>query len=258
MEPGSTGWWAQRAAAADRPRRPRADGLTLDRILDAALELVDEEGLDGLTMRGLATRLDCGHASLYRHVAGHDEVVVLLVDRVLGTVTLDAAPADRAGRRARTVDAADGAAATRARVEHGLRRYRAALLEHPNLAPAFLAGQLLGPNALARREEGLRLALAAGASPALAARAYLSLTHFVIASVAFESSGAGRTAAERRAMEAYFADLPRDTYPTLVACAAALGAVDADQEFELGLAALLDHLTVLVAAGDAAADRGGP
>jgi AcrR family transcriptional regulator len=89
LEPGTAAWRARRLADADRPRRPRTDGLTLDRILDAALELVDKDGLDGLTMRRLAGHLGCGHASLYRDVDSHQEVVVLLADRVLGTITLD-------------------------------------------------------------------------------------------------------------------------------------------------------------------------
>lgn len=229
LRPGSAEWWAHRAADSNRPRRPRIDGLTLERILDAALDLVDREGLDGLTMRRLAQELDCGHASLYRHVTSHEEVVVLIVDRVLGEVALEPLP---------DADARRGA-------ERALRRYRATLLEHPALTPAFLRGQLLGPNALARREEGLRTLLDAGVPAPLAVRAYLAATHFVIASAVFESSGAGRKATERKAMHRYFASLPDTSYPTLTALAAELNEVDADQEFELGLQALLDHVETL-------------
>ncbi len=233
--PGTAPWWARRAADPGPRRRPRADGLTLDRILDAALEVVDAEGLDALTMRRLAARLGAGHASLYRHVASHHEVVVLLVDRVLGTLTLDG----------------DGAVGEpRARAEAALRRYRAALLEHPALTPAFLAGQLLGPNALARREEALRMLVEAGMTPELAARAFLTLTHFVISSAAFEASGAGRSAEERAEMRAYFGALPPERYPTLVGMADVINAVDGDDEFELGLTALLDHLEAQAATSE--------
>ena len=224
--PGTAAWWTLRRLDADRPRRRRADGLTLDRILDAALALVDRDGLGGLTMRRLAAQLDCGHASLYRHVASHDEVLVLLVDRVLGAPILDAAcggdPRDRA--------------------EAALRRYRELLLEHPALTPAFLDGQLLGPNALARREEALSLVLDAGVPPTLAVRAYLTLTHFVISSAVFEASGAARTAQDRHEMERYFSSLPGDEHPVLRSVAVELNEVDGDEEFELGLRALLDHL----------------
>jgi AcrR family transcriptional regulator len=230
--PGTARWWARRAADPGPRRRPRADGLTLDRILDTALDIVDAEGLEALTMRRLASRLGAGHASLYRHVASHHEVVVLLVDRVLGTLTLDG------DDRAPVVATADA----RTRAEAALRRYRATLLEHPALTPAFLAGQLLGPNALARREEALRMLVEAGMTPELAARAFLTLTHLVISSAAFEASGAGRSAEERAEMRAYFGALPPERYPTLVGMADVINAVDGDDEFELGLTALLDHL----------------
>lgn len=231
MTPGSAAWWAQRRAAAERPRRPRKDGLTLERILDAALAIVDTEGLAALTMRRLADDLDTSHPSLYRHVESHQEIVVLLVDRVLGRVALDEP---------------DGATDPRARAEHALRRYRAVLLEHPALTPAFLQGQLLGPNALARREEGLRLLLEVGASPELAANAYLTLTHFTITSAVFEASGAGRSAAERAAMETFFAGLPPEEFPAITALASALNASDGEAEFELGLAALLNHVETAI------------
>jgi AcrR family transcriptional regulator len=207
------------------------DGLTLDRILDAALEIVDAEGLEGLTMRRLAAGLDCGHASLYRHVASHDEVLVLLVDRVLGEPILESSDAG----------------SPRGRAEAALRRYRGLLLEHPALTPAFIEGQLLGPNALARREEALALVLESGVPPRFAVRAYLTLTHFVISSAVFEASGAGRTAQDRREMEQYFSSLPGDEHPVLRSVAVELNEVDGDDEFELGLHALLDHMERLAA-----------
>ncbi len=215
MVPGSAAWWERRRTTAEPPRRPRANGLSLDRILDAALAIVDAEGLDALTMRRLADHLGTSHPALYRHVAGHDEIVVLLVDRVLAQVGIDLPDAGRPA-------VGDDAAAVRARAEAALRRYRAVLLEHPALTPAFLRGQMLGPNAMTRREEALRLLLEVGADPELAARAYLVLTHFVITSAVFEASGAGRSAVERAAMRSYFYTLPAEEYPPVTALAGEL------------------------------------
>ena len=50
------------------PRRPRSS-LTREAIVDAAAEILDERGIDGLTMRAVAERLDAGAMSLYRHAA---------------------------------------------------------------------------------------------------------------------------------------------------------------------------------------------
>ena len=47
--------------------------------MDAALEIVDAEGVEGLSMRRLARRLGAAPMSLYRHVRGKDEVVGLVV-----------------------------------------------------------------------------------------------------------------------------------------------------------------------------------
>jgi AcrR family transcriptional regulator len=66
--PGSAPWWLARRITASR-RRPRADGLTVDRISEAALQVAERDGLEALTMRRVADELGTGPASLYRHVA---------------------------------------------------------------------------------------------------------------------------------------------------------------------------------------------
>jgi AcrR family transcriptional regulator len=58
-------------------------GLTRERLVEAALGLVDEEGLDGLSMRALATRLDVKAASLYWHVRDRRELLELLAESIL-------------------------------------------------------------------------------------------------------------------------------------------------------------------------------
>src|ERR1700758_1342265 len=71
--------------------RPRGrPALPLDRMLAAALELVDEQGADALSMRSLAQRLESGTATLYRHFASRSELVAMMVDRLLGEIDLDA------------------------------------------------------------------------------------------------------------------------------------------------------------------------
>ncbi|HSS81643.1 MAG TPA: TetR/AcrR family transcriptional regulator C-terminal domain-containing protein [Gaiellaceae bacterium] len=66
-------------APQPEPRLP----LSRDRILRAALELVDENGIDSLTMRRLGQQLGFEAMSLYNHVANKDEVIDGMLDRVL-------------------------------------------------------------------------------------------------------------------------------------------------------------------------------
>ena len=57
--------------------------------MDAALEIVDEVGTDAFSMRLLADRLGSGTATLYRHLAGKDELMAYVVDRILGEVDVE-------------------------------------------------------------------------------------------------------------------------------------------------------------------------
>lgn len=52
--------------------------------MSAAIDLADEQGLDGLSMRKLATHLGAGAMSIYNHVANKDDLLDAMVDRVAG------------------------------------------------------------------------------------------------------------------------------------------------------------------------------
>jgi AcrR family transcriptional regulator len=69
-------------AQPDADAAPRTP-LSRERILRAALELVDEGGLESLTMRKLAQTLGYEAMSLYNHVANKDDVVNGILDLVL-------------------------------------------------------------------------------------------------------------------------------------------------------------------------------
>ncbi|WP_338673509.1 TetR/AcrR family transcriptional regulator C-terminal domain-containing protein [Streptomyces sp. SCSIO 30461] len=221
---GSAGWWKQRYSAR-AGRRPRAGGLTLGSIMDVALEIADREGLDALTMRAVADLLDVRHTSLYRHVASRDELLVELVDHMLGEVALpEPGPDWRVG------------------TEAGAREYRRVIRAHKSLVPLIPRGQLLGPNALRAREHGLRLLTEAGWPPVQAVRIYLTVTHYVVGAVVLDSGGAARTAGQRAAMADLFASLPAGRHPLVTAHSALLGGPDGDEEFDFGLRCLLDGI----------------
>jgi AcrR family transcriptional regulator len=92
---------AQRA----HTRRPR---LNRERVLQAAVALADEAGLDGFSMRGLAQELGVVPMALYKHVANKEELLDGMVDIVFGEIEAPAADGDwRSGLRRRATSARD-------------------------------------------------------------------------------------------------------------------------------------------------------
>jgi AcrR family transcriptional regulator len=69
-----------------RDEGEKSPGLSRARLVSAALELIQEQGLDALSMRSLAERLNVKAASLYWHVRDRRELVELLADSILETV----------------------------------------------------------------------------------------------------------------------------------------------------------------------------
>lgn len=77
-------------AAVKRPR------LNRSRVLDGAIALADDVGLEALSMRGLAERLGVAPMALYKHVAGKEQLVDAMVERLIGEI---APPSDAVGWR---------------------------------------------------------------------------------------------------------------------------------------------------------------
>jgi AcrR family transcriptional regulator len=79
-------WLRQRRARVGRPaERTRAE------VTAAAIALADREGLAAVSMRGVAAQLGTGAASLYRYVAGRDDLLDLMVDEAAAGYDLPAA-----------------------------------------------------------------------------------------------------------------------------------------------------------------------
>ncbi len=202
----------------------------------AALDLLDREGLEALTMRRLADELSTTHTSLYRHVASRHELLVELVDHVLGGMR--PSPGDD-GESKR-----NSGGGWRGQAEWSAREFRRVLLEHPALVSLLTAGQLLGPNAMRGRDRGVRSLLAAGAGAELAVHAYLLVAHYVIGTALLDTGGAARTSPERTAMSQLFKALSSEVYPTVLAHAELLNAPDSEAEFEFGLRTILDGIAL--------------
>jgi AcrR family transcriptional regulator len=97
--------------------------LTKERIVEATLALIDEQGMAAVTMRTLAKRLQVEAMSLYKHVPSRGKLFDAVVDRIVDELTEDPAVtrAPVAGWRPYL-----------AGIAHGIRRYARA---HPNAFP---------------------------------------------------------------------------------------------------------------------------
>jgi AcrR family transcriptional regulator len=88
--PGAGGAATAVPSAGRRRGRP---GYDLASVLVVAVELFNERGYDGTSMRDLAARLGIAKSAIYHHVAGKEELLRLALDRALGGLS---AAADRA------------------------------------------------------------------------------------------------------------------------------------------------------------------
>lgn len=69
--------------------RPGRSGLTVRAIVEAAVALADSDGIEGVSMRGIAERLGAGTMSLYTHIPGKPALIELMIDTVSGQVYAD-------------------------------------------------------------------------------------------------------------------------------------------------------------------------
>ena len=207
--------WPQKLPSGRSRGRP---ALPPDRILAAALELVDEQGADALSLRSLALRLGSGTATLYRHFANRSELVAMMVDRMIGEVDFDA-------------DAVAALPWQQACTSFAQQMFDA-LGRHGNVASLLIGHVPMGPNALARREKILAVLLDNGFPPVVAAHAYATLSRYVLG---FAIQLSGSAAVEQDAeLAAAFHELDPARYPATLAAADDLP-VPLEEEFAYGL-----------------------
>lgn len=198
--------------------------LSRDRVVDAALALMDDAGLDALTMPRLADRLGVGTMSLYRHVDDKDDLVNAVAEQVLSGVEVPAgAPDDWEGR-----------------VVGYLRALREQAIAHPALSRILAdRGLTVGP-VFDRLEEVHAILRAAGFSTTDAVRSFYALLTYVFGFVMWElprvhqQPGAAYTSAWTASLDR----LDADAYPTLHALRDTLPTTASSDQFEYGL----DHL----------------
>jgi TetR/AcrR family tetracycline transcriptional repressor len=202
----------------------RIEGLTRERIGREALAVIDEHGLDALTMREVAARIGVGVMSLYHHVANKDALLADVADAVLSEIEI---PAPQDGD-------------WRAPLRAILTSARHALLRHPAAVPLLAARQPTTATALDAMDTGIGILIRAGFDPATAARMHRCMASYLIGYVSLEL--AGFLPREPGPPELPDPEQLAGSYPYLGAAAPHLVDYDADADFEAGLQALFTGL----------------
>jgi AcrR family transcriptional regulator len=216
-------WWQGRA----QQRRARVP-LTRDAIVDAAIRIVDADGVDALTIRRLAEALGTGAATVYWYVRGKEELAQMVYDRVMGEVVLPGAPDP----------------------EHWEEQIKALGREcyrvmrgHRDIARLSLGRVPVGPNMLRIMEWSLDLLRRAGIPDDLAGYFGDIFGRFLDASVLEDVSAPSEQTPEHLArIRDHFAALPVAEYPNLTALAATLFSPSPEERFEFGLDVLVRGL----------------
>jgi AcrR family transcriptional regulator len=196
-----------------RRNRPAKPALSRTAIVDAALRLLDADGLDAVSMRRVAQALDTGPASLYVYVANREELLALLYNRAIGEVDLSDGDGDNS----------DNGTDWRERLTTLVIDTIEVLGRHRGIATVGLANVPTDPNVLAHNEKMLELLRRSGITEQTRAWAVDLIGLFVSASATEQSllheRGAAWQAEDgvKDQLRTTFASLPEDRYPNLVA-----------------------------------------
>ena len=178
------------------PVRP---ALTRDRVLDGALAIADEMGMERFTIRRLAERLDTKPMSIYHHVPSKDQIIDGMVDRVFDEIELPPEDLDwQEAIRRRCLSARD------------------VLRRHPWAPPFMESRPNPGPAMLRHHDAMLAVLRRGGLSWELTAHGYATLDSFVYGFALEEANLPGGGGPEIADVAAGFTDALAD-YPTLAA-----------------------------------------
>jgi AcrR family transcriptional regulator len=178
---------------------PRRAPLTRERVLAAAIDLADRDGIASLSMRKLAQEVGVEAMSLYHHVANKDAILDGLIDLVFGEIDLPVGEADwKAAMRRRAISA------------------REVLRRHPWATGLMESRSTPGPATLRHHDAVLGILRNAGFPLELAAHAYSLLDSYIYGFALQETSLPFTTAEETAEVaQTMMAQFPADAYPHL-------------------------------------------
>ena len=209
---------------ANTPRQP----LTKERILQAAVDVADRDGLGALTMRRLGKDLGFEAMAIYKHVANKEEILEGMLELVIGRIEIPEEGADwKDAMRRRAVSA------------------REVLTRHSWAIGLLEAGTATGPTSLRYFNAILGNLRSAGFPMEDVAHAFSLLDSYVYGQVIQEISMSFATSEEAgETARSTLAPTTMDDYPHLAAMYehALTHRYSFDDEFEFGLDLILDGL----------------
>ncbi|WP_405162696.1 TetR/AcrR family transcriptional regulator [Nocardia sp. NBC_01499] len=223
---------AQPAASSAQQTR-RKEPITVDRITDAALEVVATQGYDALTMRSVAGVLDTGPASLYAHVVNKADIDELIIGRLCAQLVLP--EPDPASWRAQILDVCA--------------QTRDQYLRYPGISRAALAMVSTNLDVMRVSEGMLAILLAGGIEPQTAAWSIDALSLYVaaytleISLVTQRQRQQDEWVVSRDELISRFTALPADQFPQTKRYAAELTSGTGHERFDFTLGLIVDNLT---------------
>ena len=202
---------------------PRA-ALTGDRIVAAAIDLIEREGVDALSMRRIAADLGVAAMSLYYHVPSKAALLDAVAERIVDGIDYADDPVLDADERARRL----------------MRAFRKVAHDHPRCVQLVLTGRGDSPATLRLMEATLTLARAAGFEGVRAARVAQTFLAYALGSLVRETGA--RRALQGQDPASWLGRLDPAVYPSLAALVADGLRFEPDAEFEFGLELLIRGL----------------
>lgn len=206
-------------------RKKDATPLTRERIIDAAMSIIDEDGLDALSMRRLGAELGVNPMAAYHYVPNKAALYDLVLEAVMSGVDMSVI---------------DPTAPIDERIKQAVRAYRTGVLAHPRAIPVLAARSLRSAAAIRPIEPALGLLLEAGLTPTEASAAIDSVAQFVLGGAVgyyhhVHDSELGGPHPE-------FEELRPEEFPNMTRILAEGHYAGYDAEFEFGLDAIVRGL----------------
>ncbi|BCO49777.1 TetR/AcrR family transcriptional regulator [Mycobacterium avium subsp. hominissuis] len=199
--------------------RPKVALISRRKVLETALAIIDEDGLEGLSIRRLADALGVNGASLYHHFDNKDEILIGAAEFALSDVRAPEESDDH----------------WRHWLPENARKLRAALLKHPALVPLIVGKRSLGMGARMLDTSAQRL-VEEGVPGAAVMPLLDALELFAIGSALHETQG--YTPESRH-------DIDADQYPALAKALSERG-LSFDEIYDLVTNSILDAIDTAV------------